>query len=249
MAVKRLSLHWAAEAFKHTDLCLISSFSSVSFFCLSSLCSICTINFHIHFSTYCIPLPFVALLPLFQCPFHLIFPSSHSSPCLYSHFCPAVLSAKGKPLPLSHGKSRNGRIRSNKLGEIDLSLGGWPSVPLTRFHILPIQAFESLLQLYEARATYEEFCIPMCMLPATISNNVPGTDLSIGADTALNAIVEVRQSNRRWHNFDRFVQDANAKRMKMTHGKKLSPVLILNRLSGPTADVQWSVTWVFAAAL
>lgn len=30
------------------------------------------------------------------------------------------------------------------------------------------------------------------MLPATISNNVPGTDLSIGADTALNAIVEVR---------------------------------------------------------
>lgn len=29
------------------------------------------------------------------------------------------------------------------------------------------------------------------MLPATISNNVPGTDLSIGADTALNAIVEV----------------------------------------------------------
>ncbi|XP_034562230.1 ATP-dependent 6-phosphofructokinase, platelet type isoform X6 [Notolabrus celidotus] len=52
------------------------------------------------------------------------------------------------------------------------------------------EAFESLLQLYEARATYEELCIPMCMLPATISNNVPGTDLSIGADTALNAIVE-----------------------------------------------------------
>lgn len=55
--------------------------------------------------------------------------------------------------------------------------------------------------MYEARATYEEFCIPMCMLPATISNNVPGTDLSIGADTALNAIVEVRQSNRRRHSF------------------------------------------------
>ncbi|XP_047423938.1 ATP-dependent 6-phosphofructokinase, platelet type isoform X5 [Mugil cephalus] len=52
------------------------------------------------------------------------------------------------------------------------------------------EALESLLQLYDARAAYEEFCIPMCMLPATISNNVPGTDLSIGADTALNAIVE-----------------------------------------------------------
>uniref|UniRef100_A0A6Q2X075 6-phosphofructokinase n=1 Tax=Esox lucius TaxID=8010 RepID=A0A6Q2X075_ESOLU len=56
--------------------------------------------------------------------------------------------------------------------------------------LLVIGGFECLLQLYEARSVYEEFCIPMCMLPATISNNVPGTDLSIGADTALNAIVE-----------------------------------------------------------
>ncbi|XP_010881098.1 ATP-dependent 6-phosphofructokinase, platelet type isoform X6 [Esox lucius] len=52
------------------------------------------------------------------------------------------------------------------------------------------EAFECLLQLYEARTSHEDFCIPMCMLPATISNNVPGTDLSIGADTSLNAIVE-----------------------------------------------------------
>uniref|UniRef100_A0A3Q2PFF6 Phosphofructokinase, platelet n=1 Tax=Fundulus heteroclitus TaxID=8078 RepID=A0A3Q2PFF6_FUNHE len=52
------------------------------------------------------------------------------------------------------------------------------------------EAFESLLELYEARAHYQEFCIPMCILPATISNNVPGTDHSLGADTSLNAIVE-----------------------------------------------------------
>uniref|UniRef100_A0A8C4YF02 Phosphofructokinase, platelet n=1 Tax=Gopherus evgoodei TaxID=1825980 RepID=A0A8C4YF02_9SAUR len=52
------------------------------------------------------------------------------------------------------------------------------------------EAYESCLQLAEARARFEEFCIPICVLPATISNNVPGTDLSIGADTALNAIVE-----------------------------------------------------------
>ncbi|XP_048693637.1 ATP-dependent 6-phosphofructokinase, platelet type isoform X1 [Caretta caretta] len=51
-------------------------------------------------------------------------------------------------------------------------------------------AYESCLQLAEARARFEEFCIPVCVLPATISNNVPGTDFSIGADTALNAIVE-----------------------------------------------------------
>lgn len=52
------------------------------------------------------------------------------------------------------------------------------------------------MQLAEARARYEEFCIPICILPATISNNVPGTDLSIGADTSLNAIVEVRRQVR-----------------------------------------------------
>ncbi|XP_077664453.1 ATP-dependent 6-phosphofructokinase, platelet type isoform X4 [Eretmochelys imbricata] len=52
------------------------------------------------------------------------------------------------------------------------------------------EAYESCLQLAEARARFEEFCIPICVLPATISNNVPGTDFSIGADTSLNAIVE-----------------------------------------------------------
>ncbi|XP_066484554.1 ATP-dependent 6-phosphofructokinase, platelet type isoform X2 [Tiliqua scincoides] len=52
------------------------------------------------------------------------------------------------------------------------------------------EAYESCLQLAETRSRFEEFCIPICVLPATISNNVPGTDLSLGADTALNAIVE-----------------------------------------------------------
>ncbi|XP_056599277.1 ATP-dependent 6-phosphofructokinase, platelet type isoform X4 [Triplophysa dalaica] len=52
------------------------------------------------------------------------------------------------------------------------------------------EAFESLLQLLDARSSYQEFSVPMCMLPATISNNVAGTDLSIGADTSLDSIVE-----------------------------------------------------------
>ncbi|KAM8823403.1 ATP-dependent 6-phosphofructokinase, platelet type isoform 5-T5 [Spinachia spinachia] len=50
------------------------------------------------------------------------------------------------------------------------------------------EAFLSLLELLTARGTYDEFCVPMVMVPATVSNNVPGSDLSIGADTALNAI-------------------------------------------------------------
>ncbi|XP_061579650.1 ATP-dependent 6-phosphofructokinase, liver type isoform X2 [Cololabis saira] len=49
------------------------------------------------------------------------------------------------------------------------------------------EGYEGLLQLYEARGQYEELCIPMCIIPATISNNVPGTDFSLGADTAVNA--------------------------------------------------------------
>uniref|UniRef100_A0A672IXH2 6-phosphofructokinase n=1 Tax=Salarias fasciatus TaxID=181472 RepID=A0A672IXH2_SALFA len=51
-----------------------------------------------------------------------------------------------------------------------------------------LQAFLSLLELLMARGKYDEFCVPMAMVPATVSNNVPGSDLSIGADTALNAI-------------------------------------------------------------
>jgi len=50
------------------------------------------------------------------------------------------------------------------------------------------QAFESVNILNEAREDFREFCIPMIVVPATISNNVPGCELSIGCDTALNAI-------------------------------------------------------------
>ncbi|KAM4558836.1 ATP-dependent 6-phosphofructokinase, liver type [Odontesthes bonariensis] len=52
------------------------------------------------------------------------------------------------------------------------------------------EGYEGVLQLYEARAHYDELCIPMCVVPATISNNVPGTDFSLGADTAVNAAME-----------------------------------------------------------
>uniref|UniRef100_A0A4W3H8I3 Phosphofructokinase, platelet a n=1 Tax=Callorhinchus milii TaxID=7868 RepID=A0A4W3H8I3_CALMI len=52
------------------------------------------------------------------------------------------------------------------------------------------EAYLGLLELLAARAKYDEFCIPMVMVPATVSNNVPGSDFSIGADTALNAITD-----------------------------------------------------------
>uniref|UniRef100_A0A8C5CWV3 Phosphofructokinase, liver a n=1 Tax=Gadus morhua TaxID=8049 RepID=A0A8C5CWV3_GADMO len=52
------------------------------------------------------------------------------------------------------------------------------------------EAYEGVLQLFESRGRFDELCIPMCVIPATISNNVPGTDFSLGADTAVNAAME-----------------------------------------------------------
>lgn len=66
-----------------------------------------------------------------------------------------------------------------------------PARPLPPFPFAP-QAYEGVLQLVEARGRYEELCIVMCVIPATISNNVPGTDFSLGSDTAVNAAMEVR---------------------------------------------------------
>lgn len=53
------------------------------------------------------------------------------------------------------------------------------------------EAFQAGMQFAEARDKYPELRIPICVIPATISNNVPGTDFSIGADTALNEITEI----------------------------------------------------------
>ncbi|XP_021035782.1 ATP-dependent 6-phosphofructokinase, platelet type isoform X2 [Mus caroli] len=52
------------------------------------------------------------------------------------------------------------------------------------------EGYHGAIMLSEARNNHEEFCIPICILPATISNDIPGTDISIGSDTGLNVIVE-----------------------------------------------------------
>ena len=67
-------------------------------------------------------------------------------------------------------------------------------------------AFDSLLQLFEQRDNFTEFCIPMLVLPAAICNNVPGTDFSIGTDTALNRITTM---------CDRFKQSAQGARRRV----------------------------------
>ncbi|XP_061834538.1 phosphofructokinase, muscle b [Nerophis lumbriciformis] len=65
---------------------------------------------------------------------------------------------------------------------------------ITKFNIHGIvivggfEAFVGGLEMVHARDTYEELCIPLVVIPATVSNNVPGTAFSIGCDTALNTI-------------------------------------------------------------
>ncbi|KAL7035000.1 hypothetical protein ACKWTF_008208 [Chironomus riparius] len=53
------------------------------------------------------------------------------------------------------------------------------------------EGYHSLGQLVDQRDHYSEFCIPMIIIPSTISNNVPGTEFSLGCDTGLNEITEI----------------------------------------------------------
>ncbi|KAL9868228.1 ATP-dependent 6-phosphofructokinase, platelet type isoform 3-T3 [Geothlypis trichas] len=87
----------------------------------------------------------------------------------------SILGTK-RTLPAKYLEKIADQMRTNNINAL-MVIGGF-------------EAFESCVQLYEARASFEEFKVPMCVVPATISNNVPGTDYSLGTDTALNAIVE-----------------------------------------------------------
>lgn len=58
-----------------------------------------------------------------------------------------------------------------------LMIGGW-------------SGYEAMFQLYRARENFPAFNIPLICLPATIDNDLPGSELSVGADTALNSIVD-----------------------------------------------------------
>jgi 6-phosphofructokinase 1 len=58
-----------------------------------------------------------------------------------------------------------------------LMVGGW-------------SGYDASLRLARKREAFPAFEIPIICLPATINNNLPGSELSVGSDTALNAIVE-----------------------------------------------------------
>lgn len=76
-------------------------------------------------------------------------------------------------------KDLYGMARAIEDNQIDalLVVGGW-------------SGYEAAYSMLNERANFPAFNIPIVCLPASISNNLPGSELSIGADTALNNIVE-----------------------------------------------------------
>ncbi len=60
------------------------------------------------------------------------------------------------------------------------------------------RAYEAVYRLRARRPEHEGLQVPLILLPASIDNNLPGWEMSVGADTALNVIVRavdtIRQS-------------------------------------------------------
>jgi 6-phosphofructokinase 1 len=71
-----------------------------------------------------------------------------------------------------------GIARNLEKYEIDglLAIGGWT-------------AYESIYKMMNERQNFPAFNIPMVCLPASINNNLPNSELSVGADTAVNSIM------------------------------------------------------------
>jgi 6-phosphofructokinase 1 len=67
-------------------------------------------------------------------------------------------------------------IEDNRIDAL-LVVGGWAG-------------YEAVYSMLNERDNFPAFNIPIVCLPASISNNLPGSELSIGADTALNNIVD-----------------------------------------------------------
>ncbi|MBC8372860.1 MAG: 6-phosphofructokinase [Anaerolineales bacterium] len=76
------------------------------------------------------------------------------------------------------GKDLYAIARTIEVNKIDalIMIGGW-------------NGYEAVYKLYEQRANFPAFDLPTICIPASINNNLPGSELSIGADTALNSIV------------------------------------------------------------
>jgi len=88
-------------------------------------------------------------------------------------------SVLGTSRKIPKGSDLYGIARTIEDNQIEalMVIGGWTG-------------YEAVFALTKERDNFPAFNIPMVCLPASISNNLPGTEFSIGADTALNNIVD-----------------------------------------------------------
>ena len=76
------------------------------------------------------------------------------------------------------------RVIEDKQIQALLVIGGW-------------NGYEAVHTMLNSRSNFPAFNIPIVCLPASINNNLPGTEFSIGADTALNSILQSAVATRR----------------------------------------------------
>lgn len=88
-------------------------------------------------------------------------------------------SALGTTRQVPKGRDLYAIARAIEDNHVDalLMIGGWT-------------AYEAAFGLLKDRPNFPSFNIPIICLPASINNNLPGSEFSIGADTALNSIVD-----------------------------------------------------------
>ncbi len=88
-------------------------------------------------------------------------------------------SVLGTSRKVPKGKDMYAIARTIENHKIDamLVIGGW-------------NAYVGVYAMLNERQNYPAFNIPIVCLPASINNNLPGSEFSIGADTALNNIVD-----------------------------------------------------------
>lgn len=93
------------------------------------------------------------------------------------------------------------------------------------------QAYKAAYGLYCERDRYPAFKIPMILVPASIDNNLPGSEISIGADTALNNNTAV---------LDKIRQSASASQrcfVTETMGRKNGYLALMSALSAGAEQV------------
>jgi 6-phosphofructokinase 1 len=96
-----------------------------------------------------------------------------------SDWVPLSGSVLGTSRMIPKGKDWYAIARTIEDNHIDalLAIGGW-------------SAYEGVYKMISDRGNYPAFNIPIVCLPASINNNLPGSEFSIGADTALNNIID-----------------------------------------------------------